>query len=59
MMVILVHDADWNYKMVVLAENFEMARCKALKKLKETYTNIYLGVDDLIAEYLDYDEVIM
>lgn len=59
MMVILVHDVDWNYKVVVLAENLEMARCKALKKLNEIYEDINLDVDDLIAEYLDYDEVIM
>lgn len=59
MMVLLVHDADWNYKVVVLAENFEMARCKALKKLKEIYIDINLYADDLIVEYLDYDEVIM
>lgn len=59
MMVILVHDVDWNYKVVALAENLEMARCRALEKLKEIYTDINLDVDDLIAEYLDYDEVIM
>lgn len=59
MMVILVHDADWNYKVVVLAENLEMAEQKAFKKLKEIYSDIILSVNDLIAEYLDCDEVII